>query len=126
MAAVECLPAETERPGMKPGLWIQIIPYCNCALTALSCRSLSLDAHLQELGHALAVVLKHLREHGDRGHAGEGVDLIEEDLAVGADEEVDPREIAELELVKCLEGQGADLLLLLIAELSLNNGLSLA
>ena len=95
-------------------------------LPVLFCRSLSRDALLQELGHAVAVMLEHLREHGDRGHAGEGVDLIEEDLAVGADEEVDSREIAELELIKGLERERADLLLLLIAELCLNYGLGLA
>lgn len=49
-------------------------------------------------------MLQQFREHGDGGHAREGVDLVEQDLALVGQEEVDAREVGQFQLTECLEG----------------------
>lgn len=53
---------------------------------------------------AVAVVLQQFREHGDGGHAREGVDLVEQNLPLFGQEEVDARQMGQLELTERLQG----------------------
>lgn len=56
------------------------------------------------MGKIVTVMLQQFREHGDGGHAREGVDLVEQDLPLFGQEEVDAREVGQVELTECLEG----------------------
>lgn len=59
---------------------------------------------LKVVGKIVTVMLQQFREHGDGGHAREGVDLVEQDLPLFGQEEVDAREVGQVELTECLEG----------------------
>lgn len=58
---------------------------------------------LQIVRKAVAVMLQQFREHGDGGHAREGVDLVEQNLPLFGQEEVDARQVGQLELTERLE-----------------------
>ena len=49
-------------------------------------------------------MLQQFREHGDGGHAREGVDFVQQDLALFGQEEVDARQVGQFELTERLEG----------------------
>ncbi len=49
-------------------------------------------------------MLQQFREHGDGGHAREGVDLVEQDLALVGQEEVDAGEVSQFQLTERFEG----------------------
>ncbi len=49
-------------------------------------------------------MLQQFREHGDGGHAREGVDLVQQDLPLFGQEEVDARQVSQFELTERLEG----------------------
>ncbi len=82
---------------------------------------------LKVVGEAVTVMLQQFREHGDGGHAREGVDFVQQDLALLGQEEVDAREVGQFQLTERLEGILVDRIGLCLGQpLCLEAGLGVA
>lgn len=71
---------------------------------------------LEVVSKAVTVMLQQFREHGDGSHAGEGIDFVQQDLAIFRQEEVDARQVGQFQLTERLEGILVDCIFLRLGQ----------